>query len=765
MNYKIIYDPISKKYKNIYSKSGKLILKNYINKLKNLKGGYPTQIINPELEWGLGIEKEFPILIGPYQSSMLEKVYNNFLKVFNEIFLDWHRVDIKNFIEKEINYYSNPELNIENPQTENSIKIHGITNTQPTSIENLKNEFYINLEVIPYNYLCIFNYEFLDYIINYNDDNDMFLINVPLTEKIDYINFNLRWNKLLYNLIDNDGLLFHYINSKLLKILIIQIDNFFPNIKKYIGVSKKTGEKSIYDIIRRKFNRLFNTSSYELKKEEMRFNKIFKGKKNCIITTIKFQYTPKILSYEYSRIFNLEKKMYKIEKNIDTDDFDSGGYEIRTFSKSNETPKNKTVNECIYNLTEQSFELYLSLRNILSEWEIENNIDIVYEVKYASYFLPIYNIGDDRKNEILLQQVYSGETEINLTLPYISLNKLNNSNVDFLIHNSNINKLKLLQRSQIEFENSFKSRHIYLMKTLQLLSPLFWACLTGVINFSFGDNSTVPETSKRYNSYSGYRILTKQKIDELYNSRFYYYDVEMNDDILKLLKKTGLQGKKENAFEFSVNRNSKKYVPSENKYFGFEWKVLDQYPAKYISHMCLLIFMIAQWLHNKKINIDFYNEYSNGKFSLISDIIHIKVSDIENWFNSILFQGWNSYVSKDYSKLVIDSLKFEQFDYMNTDSCYNFLNSIYSNLYQYFKAQEANDIWIIISFFPEFYQMDDKEYMNLPNINRYNYDKMMNDYQNYFPELFNKHVERINKDIDNEDYDDLQLYLKKSTKY
>ena len=171
--------------------------------------------------------------------------------------------------------------------------------------------------------------------------------------------------------------------------------------------------------------------------------------------------------------------------------------------------------------------------------------------------------------------------------------------------------------------------------------------------------------------------------------------------------------------------------------------------------------MITQWLHNKKINIDFYNENSNGKFSLISDIIHINVSDIENWFHSILFQGWNSYVSEDYSKLVIKSLKLEEFSDMNTETCYHFLNSIYSNLYRYFKKQESQDIWIIKSFFPEFYEIDDKEYMNIPNINRYNYEKMMNDYQDYFPELFNKHVQRINKDIDNEDYDDLQLYLKK----
>ena len=33
MNYNLIYDPISKKYKDIYSKSGKLIIKKYLDYL------------------------------------------------------------------------------------------------------------------------------------------------------------------------------------------------------------------------------------------------------------------------------------------------------------------------------------------------------------------------------------------------------------------------------------------------------------------------------------------------------------------------------------------------------------------------------------------------------------------------------------------------------------------------------------------------------------------------------------------------------------
>ena len=761
MNYNLIYDPISKKYKDIYSKSGKLILKNYINKLKKLIGGYPTEIINSELEWGLGIEKEFPILIGPYKFDMLSDVCNNFLRIFNEMFSDWKGRDIKTFVAQQL---KKPEFKIEIPQTPESIT-DGISNITTTSEEQLKNEFYIKFEhfinnrrfssINKYNSINIFNNDFINYMLNYgyiNNDRSNFLTKFSDDERKHCICFFSKWNKFLDELFINDGYLFLY-TTKLLEQLIIDIEKeFFKDIIDYISDPKKR-QLSIYYEMTDKFDELFNKTA-ENKKT---IKKIEFDKKICIVKTIEFWDTNKIVS--------LEKKYFEIKEDTDND-FDIGGYEIRTFSKSGETAIKKTVKQCIDNLTEQTSELSKKLSTNLSKWEIQNDVNIIFEDNYASYFLPIYDIF---RNEILLKQIYSGDTELNLTLPYVPLEDIDKSNVDLLIHNENINinRERLLLKCKFAFQNSFKSRHIYLMKTLQLLSPLFWSCLTGIIYFSFGDNAIVPETSKRYNVNSGYRILTNQKIDDLYVSQSksdddeLYEDIDTNMYILNILNKNKkiYDNPIPRLSEFSVNRKSEKYSPAENKYFGFEWKVLDQYPSKYNSHICLLIFMIAQWLHNKKINIDFYDDKS-----LISDIIHTKVHNIEIWFDSILFQGWNSYVSEDYSKLVIESLKLDEFLYMNTKSCYHFLNSIYSNLYRYFKKQESQDIWIIKSFFPEFYEMDDKEYMNLPNINRYNYDKMMNDYQYYFPELFNKHVQRINKDIDNEDYDDLQLYLKNSTK-
>lgn len=84
--------------------------------------------------------------------------------------------------------------------------------------------------------------------------------------------------------------------------------------------------------------------------------------------------------------------------------------------------------------------------------------------------------------------------------------------------------------------------------------------------------------------------------------------------------------------EFSVNRNDIKYDPDRNKFFGFEWEVLDQYPTKYINNIGLFVMLLSQWINNKNIIID--------------NTLNCKKHKV--FLEDIIFQGWNTILSKDY---------------------------------------------------------------------------------------------------------------------
>lgn len=291
------------------------------------------------------------------------------------------------------------------------------------------------------------------------------------------------------------------------------------------------------------------------------------------------------------------------------------------------------------------------------------------------------------------------------------------------------------------------------MKTLQLLSPLFFACFTGVVYFSFGDNATIPETSKRFHSYANYRILTKQNLDTIYDNGHMYYSIKMNDHIHDILHESNIQTPLSNAFEFSVNRNDRKYIPEQNKYFGFEWKVLDQYPTEYVMQISLFIIMLAQWFHNRKI---FLQEF-DGTLT-IPEVLDNYVPNIKVWLKTILFQGWNSYLDLDYANFVIQSLKLTEFSTISTHTCFDFLNDIYSNLYSYFKTKKNDDVWMILCYFPNFFTLDDNQFIKLPNINKMNYNKMMDDFKKYFPDIFSEYVLQVRESSDNEDFEDMESW-------
>lgn len=686
-----------------------------------------------ELKWGLGVEKEFPILIGPYKLSVYENIIQLFVNQFDLTF-SFCSDDIKTKIRNKIVEFQKVDCYMLVPQT--TIGMHGFQTQNIIDNDKCTDEFYINYKHIHINFFKIYNEDFLKYVSTKNFQH------IDSNEQNKFQEFIIYWNDFVFELTTtHHGVLPLFVGSRILQKISAYAMSLFPQIKLFVDSKKQPFKyKGISDFIKWEFNITFNPTlqhnKYEDEHIDLENNCEYKRK---IMKWGDRKFEQKILNFNYPKL-----------------DDDSGGYELRTFSKEGETFMNKTPFECGEDLVLQEKELYTQLREILSLWEINHNVDINFQMDFASYYMPILNFHDYNTCAIELNQIYSGETEINITLPYLPHNKLNSSNIDYLIPNRYVSKSKLLSNNQDEsrkeYEKSFKIRHTYLMKTLQLLSPLFWACMTGVVYFSFGDNATIPETSKRFHSYANYRILTKQNLDTIYEKNHPHYSFQMNDVIANILEESNIKPSFTNAYEFSVNRNEKKYAPEKDNYFGFEWKVLDQYPTAYVEHICLLIIMIAQWLHNKKIDSWIFDETKS-----VPDILYQYVPDIKRWFNEILFQGWNSHVNPHYAALVMNTLQFKKFPYMSTETCFHFLNGIHSNLYRYFKKTHE-DIWIISSFFPDFYNLDDEKFMNLPNINQMNYDKMMDDFQHYFPDIFLDRGLQVGESTTNEDYVDMEFW-------
>lgn len=449
---------------------------------------------------------------------------------------------------------------------------------------------------------------------------------------------------------------------------------------------------------------------------------------------------------------------------------DSGGFEVKTYKY-----RNTSIPDCVKELETNINNLKKHLyQNLFSLQDRKTNKYLHFETDYATMYLPQLEFDDIyHKYFIDLVPIYSGEMEFNITLPY------NNSNKSLT-------------------NNIFKTRHIIFMKCLRLLSPLFLAVFTGVNYFSFGDNGTIPETSYRYRNL-GYRLYTTLDIDNIYQlNDDDFYNHHNNNCIYEILSETNNPiNRYESVQEFSVNRNETKYDPGKNKYFGFEWKVLDQYPNRYANNIGLFIILLAQWSINSKLDID--------------DTLNCKIH--KQFLKEIIYQGWNTPLSEAYfteicQKMELTELKYstlnkeklikscqlhkqligkkkiivyllvnkythlsyKQLNNLSSSSlyeilcknflktkptCYSFLQAIFQYLYHYFLQTPDIDNDIILSFFPNFLKGKYEKYCFIPNINLLNYNKMIKDYQRYRPQEFTNKLNMVVSDPNNEDYADL----------
>ena len=425
------------------------------------------------------------------------------------------------------------------------------------------------------------------------------------------------------------------------------------------------------------------------------------------------------LIYDDSKI-----KIYQVNNNIIiTNDInysipfldkDIGGFELRS-----DTFRNISVQSAVNEVIDKKNRIKKILQSDLNI-SPENILFIDKETMYV--------VNHEIK--------YSGELELNITLPYIIGDNFDESVVNF------------------------KNNHINLMKALQYLSPLFLACFTGTFPNSFGDNNKYLETSFRYKK--GSRILVTD-VENIYNLNM---DLEGHyDDTHETIKKIYINHYQKNMqvidlhnfegkIEFSVNRNSNKFKPEEGKFFGFEWKIIDQYPIRYVNNITLLVMMLAQHLKDNNIQIP---EDPREEF---------KVQDNSEWpyklLEDCIYEGWNTYIGNyiDYINLIKSVLELDR-HYIELDNktAYNLLTSIHQSLFSYYRSEGTNTD-IIDCFFPNFKEL--KQYnklYDLPNINRNSYDNMIELMKEGNIDNFNSLEKMVIHNVNNEDFIDYNYYI------
>ena len=759
------------------------------------------------MKWGLGIEKEFPILIGPYKYEFLQYTTGNIKTAFDTFFFFF--MNSNNEISTYLRNMSQSLVPKESYLTIDGSRhiddfhnFHLLPHLLPSDVKNNFGEFYYNFTSHILSSISLYNEDFVDWIskkikiLDTNKNIDVsyfkkfyscftkFVLNVNNSVIDDLLHVCLYY-KLIFRVKHDVGMLFK-------NVFLFDVPDRKASIYDEIYTEKKAyvfkWMDECFNVLRaRNYQAFVDRTQYQISRSKVYGTQT--STKTELGNFINWDFVT-FVWYEENVEFSLTSMKGTIDDKFKLE-ADSGGTEIRTFDGPGETFANKTVGECVSYLNHKEKQIYTKVSSLLSENEKRQNIDVVLEITMASFFKPVFlNLSTDKTSlsqslpkkisyDFTFIQEYTGENEINLTLPYLQFHTLTkeqnelyfikrptqkqppeNSPSDICIileayenkkcSNSRNSILEInfandsediisLKRSLIDMWNDycllFEQRHINVMKALQLLSPLFVASFTGVQYLSFGDESTIPETSKRF-QLLGYRFLTGQNIDAIYDNDdgFHYYDIVMNKQIREVLKNKGIDPEP-NAFEFSVNRkHTKKHNPNEDEFFGFEWKVMDQYPTHYLPHILLFIVMLAQHIENLKVF-----ELIKGS---VPELIKTKCDNFVSWIDEVIFQGWNSSLDSGYTGLVCSVLQVP-LDILNTNTCFDFLQSLHGFLYDKFVSEKtANNTTIILCFFPDFFS-NSSHLRNLPNINKENYNKMMDDFSLHFPESFKKIINEL----------------------
>ena len=332
------------------------------------------------------------------------------------------------------------------------------------------------------------NIELRPYIITLPDNNNYLLIE-NFTKVFYYFNFNYYsplnnlpedvYNDLqkLIEQISKPDITFNFNNLLQNNLFLLNLKKYkmpspgIPKIKYLIRLLKTNSKLELIikdlksDVLKRLQNNklIYDNSILDKNFIEKNIKKITLEKKITenkyyIVTNIIFKITFINDVIEVSNYYNIKdnENLNEFTKILEKD---SGGYELRT-----DRYKKTTIQNAVNALKDKRDYMI-------------NLFKRVYSTKSSLYFPDDYLFYKQNN-----KYFYTGELELNITLPYnksLEEDPINNPNRSYEIIN-------------------FKTRHMNLMKFLQYLSPLFLGCFTSTFPESFNDNHNNPETSYRF---------------------------------------------------------------------------------------------------------------------------------------------------------------------------------------------------------------------------------------------------------------------------
>ena len=273
-----------------------------------------------------------------------------------------------------------------------------------------------------------------------------------------------------------------------------------------------------------------------------------------------------------------------------------------------------------------------------------------------------------------------------------------------------------------DFQNIHKLLGIY----LQYLSPILLTNYSTPDGASFKDNNMFTEMSFRLIS-SKYSYINSSDIKE---KGFPVRRVSTKSDfkiadIYKQLKYRTFDKSDKYEFGHDFRKDPVKGI------FGFEFRILDLFPTKYMKEVLTFIYCLAD--HIKNTN----NDYKN-KISTIKNPYNNKV--IVNMIKKLFLEGWNTLITKDYYDIVSKELDLkmpEWHQYLTADE-------MLENVYQFIRNKDKNIGFFSAQVNPEGYK--------IKSLTKYN--------RKLFNLIITKYLKRHKNDQDKNDQDKITKYTK-----
>lgn len=404
---------------------------------------------------------------------------------------------------------------------------------------------------------------------------------------------------------------------------------------------------------------------------------------------------------EQQKLYEIIRKEYKdYDCNnivIDIEDINdcSSRFEIKSCN-----PK-KSISDSIYEMEQlkRCCEMF-----ILSIFPKDIHEHFVFNHEYSTY--PYVACQDG-----VVQETKCGSYHLNLTLPY------NNSDI-----------------SNDNFFTEFNKTHINWGKMIQTLEPIFLAVLSNSSYESFyGGEHSIKNSRRLINANNRNLNFMVKDLDDMYPKnineevnldqqryghrphqwRFLGYtmyqlfkeqfgDID-DDEIMDMID--FLQGT-----DFRVNERF--YKPSQNKYFGFEFRFLDLFPLEHLKTVTQFLFMLAEYVKNESITVE------NPLFIFDEEENYPKFGDM---LHSIIKNGWKDKPANIYIDL-LNKYKFG-IDY-NVKNYYDLIKHIHEFLKGKCNNYKKNNK---LSYFQYVDNVNDfhKDIKDFPNINKLSYNMFM----------------------------------------